>query len=128
MEILIGGISKEFLKRTIRPFFEELGYSKIKFYQANKIKHSKEIIENSELDLMILSGWKDGNYHDFYKLSFDNPQIPSILVIANSHQGVMNEYVNIHPPSYTCYFGELEHLNNKRIDYILNGGNLNWGI
>lgn len=67
MEILVGGIPKYLLKSTIRPLFEEAGYSGIKFHQANKIKHSKEIVEDSNLDLMILSGYDEGGqgYQDF---------------------------------------------------------------
>ena len=129
MDVLIGGMSKDFLKLKIKPLFEELGYSEIKYHQANKIKHSKEIINNlPKLDLMILSGYQDLSYNDFYELTKDNPETPSILLIANSHQGAMDVYANIHPPGYTCYFTEFEWINKKKMDAILNKKNLDWSI
>ena len=129
MDILIGGISKYLLKTKIRPLFEEAGYSGAKYHQANKIKHSKEIVDElSKLDLMILSGSEDGSYGDFYKLTVDNSEIPSILLIANVHQGVMNVYANIHPPSYTCYFSEFEGITKEKMDMILSGKGLDWSL
>ncbi len=127
MDVLIGGIGGTGTK--IKSLFGELDYSGINYHLCPTIGESKKTIEKLlKLDLMILSGWEGCEYTDFYKLSVDNPRISSILLIADCHQGAMNQFANIHPPSYTCYFGELERFNKERIDAILNGKNLDWSL
>lgn len=108
----------------IKRVFNESGYSAIKYFCVDEIKHSKEIITASKLDLMILSGYSKGNHPEFYQLTVNNHEIPSILLIANFHQGIMDSYAYVPPPNHTCYFGELGYLNKEKIDRILNGKNL----
>src|SRR4030042_6284319 len=120
MEILVGGIESFLLKMKIRPVFDELGFSELNYHLKFTPEDSEKLMETKEkIDLMILSGWKDNKYQEFYDLSVNNPKIPSILLIDNTQQGAMEVYGNIHPPSWTAYFSEFDGITRRKMDAIL---------
>jgi hypothetical protein len=133
MDFLIGGIQEGVLEARVKPVFDGLGFSGIVYHLKSTEKECTELIERGQrVDLMVLSGYQSqgiaDRYTEFHKLTLKNPRIPSILLIANSHQGVMEVFANIHPPNLTAYFSGFAMLTRERMDAILRGDILDWSL
>lgn len=126
MKILLSGID-DFFEYEIKRKFNRLEYKNIQYLKEFNLERCNELIKNKKIDLMILGMHQNEDSEDYTKyLKFarENPKTPSLFIVSNSDNALMNYEANTHPPNLMIYLSELGGIEKDTMDLILKGNNL----